>query len=113
MVSRNEIYYVDFDHENKTYTINENITIEIDKKAVKDDEILWLLKIDGDEIYFAVSKESQDKDYISIIRYNTTNKKFDDILIVQEENNNAGWIPSKQPPELPLIIYSPQRLISL
>jgi hypothetical protein len=58
MVSRNEIRYLDFDHENKTYTINDKVIIEIDKKAVKDDEILWLLKIDGDEIYFAVSKES-------------------------------------------------------
>jgi hypothetical protein len=113
MVSRNEIRYLDFDHENKTYAINDKITIEIDKKAVKDDEILWLLKIDGDEIYFAVSKESHDKDYIAIIKYDTTTKKFDHILTVEEENNNAGWIPSKQPPGLPLIVYSPQRLISM
>jgi predicted esterase YcpF (UPF0227 family) len=83
MVSRNEIRYLDFNHDDKTYTINDKMTIEIDKKAVKDDEKLWLLKFDGDEIYFAVSNESQEKDYISIIRYNTTTKKFDDILTVE------------------------------
>jgi hypothetical protein len=60
-----------------------------------------------------VSKKSHAKDYISIIRYDTTTKNFDDILIVEEENTNVGWIPSKQPPGLPLIIHSPQRLISL
>ena len=34
MVSRQDIHYLDFDNENKTYTINDKITIEIDKKVI-------------------------------------------------------------------------------
>jgi hypothetical protein len=40
-------------------------------------------------------------------------KKFDHFLTLDEEIGNVGWIPSKQPPGLQMMIYSPQRLISL
>ena len=113
MLSPQEIKYLEFNNEEKTYKINDKITIEIDKKAVNDDEILWLLKIDGEEIYFAKSKESHKKDYTAIVRYHMTTKKFDIFLTLEEEISNVGWIPSKQPPGLPMMIHSPQRLISL
>ena len=108
-----EIQYLDFNHDKKTYTTNDKIRIEIDKKAVKDDEILWLLKIDEDEIYFAISKDSRCPDFTEIIRYNMKTKNVHHIVTLDEENNNAGWIPTKQPPGLPLIIHSPQKFISL
>jgi hypothetical protein len=113
MVSPLEIQFLEFNHKEKTYKINDKIIIESDKKAVCNDEMLWLLKIDGEEIYFAKSKESHKKDYTSIVRYHMTTKKFDHFLTLEEEISNVGWIPSKQPPGLPMMIHSPQRLISL
>lgn len=113
MTSRQEIQYLEFDHENKTYLINHKLTIKLDMKVVKDDEQLWLLKFDGDEIYFAISKESREKDYTAIVKYDMITKEFEHFLTVEIENYNDCWIPSRQPPGLPLLIYSPQRFISL